>query len=174
VSEPKPVRDYQPRESRLLAEWLAKTYPDGGYRTHVRLGPPVTNTLGEFASAEELNLIGAAFRRWADAVVMLPDVLAVVEAKMVLKPDVIGQLELYLELVGKTPELAAWSDRPNQGWIVCGVSDPATATMAARRGYRVIVYRPPWFDEWLLVLRRRETRAPTQVVYGNNSDEGSE
>jgi hypothetical protein len=160
----KPTRDYQPRETRLLAEWLAKTFPEGGYRTHVRLGPIITNASGRFASAAELNLIGQAFRRWADAVVFLPDRLAVVEAKLVLDPRVIGQLELYLDLVNKTPELEPFANLPPEGWIVCGVSDPATEVLAARRGYRVIVYRPAWWDEWLAVLERRQRRGPTAPV----------
>jgi hypothetical protein len=169
MTDSPPKRDYQPRESRLLSEWLGRSFPNEIVMTHVRLGPPVTNAAGRFASAEELRLIGAAFRRWADAVVVLPELLAVVEAKMVLNPNVIGQLELYLELVAKTPELAPWKDLPTQGWIVCGVSDPATEVLASRRGYRVITYRPAWFDEWLAVLRRRENRAPTQVVYGEET-----
>jgi hypothetical protein len=153
----------------LLGEYVAATWPNGHVMMHKRLGPPITNDSGQFASAEELDLVGGAFRRWADAVIIEQTRLIVLEAKMVLHPAVIGQLELYLELVPKTPELAEYSQLPAVGAIVCGVSDPATAQLAARRGYTVTTYRPTWFDEWLLILRRRERRAPTQVVYGDDS-----
>jgi hypothetical protein len=169
VTEPKPIRDYQPRESRLLAEYVAATWPNALVKLHCRLGPPVTNETGQFQSQEELNLLGGAFRRWADAVIVEPTRVIVLEAKMVLHPAVIGQLELYLELVPRTPELAPFLDRPAVGMIVCGQPDPATVSLATRRGYTVATFRPAWFDEWLAVLRRRERRAPTQEVYADQT-----
>jgi hypothetical protein len=169
MTEPKPTRDYQPRESRLLAEYVAATWPNALVKLHCRLGPPVTNESGQFASAQELNLLGGAFRRWADAVIVEPTRLIVLEAKMVGTPAVIGQLELYLELVPRTPELAGYLDRPLVGMIVFGVEDPATSALARRRGYTVATFRPAWFDEWLQILDRRHRRAPTQVVYGDES-----
>jgi len=170
MAESPPRRDYTPRETRLVAEYVARTWPEGGWSLHQRLGPPIRSERGQFLSQAELDMVGQVYRRWADAVIVEPTRTIVLEGKMVLQPAVISQLELYLELVPQTPELTAYLDRPREGWILCAIEDPATKAMAIRRGLRVVTFRPPWVDEYLNVLRVRERRAPVQPVFAGDEE----
>lgn len=166
-----PRRDWTPRETRLVAEYVARAFPDARVILHPRLGPPLPRSdLGRF-SEDEARAVGHVLRRYADAIVVERDRLLVVEAKIILEPGVISQLLLYLELVKTTPELEQFRGRPLQGLIVCSVLDEATVALAARSGLRVVTWRPPWVDEYLAVLAVRDRRGARQPVPGLTEEE---
>lgn len=168
-----PRRDWTPRETRLVAEYVVRAFPDARVILHPRLGPPLPRSdLGRF-SEDEARVVGHILRRYADAIVVERDRLLVVEAKIVLEPGVISQLLLYLELVKTTPELEPYGGRPVEGLIVCAVLDEATAALAVRSGLRVVTYRPPWIDEYLAVLAVRDRRGARQPVPGLTEEEPS-
>jgi hypothetical protein len=173
MTEPTPKRDWTPREMRLVAEYAARTWPEGGYWTNFRLGPPIVRDAGRFASDAEARMASQAFRRWVDLLVVEPHRLIVCEAKIVAAPGALAQIEVYLDLVAATPELAPYSDRPAVGMFLCAVPDPTVTALATRKGFEVVVFHPPWVDEFMLILERRERRAPTQTVYGPTEGGGS-
>ena len=65
-------RDWQPREQRLCSEFIARFYADYESRTHVHLGAPPPRFAGRYTTDAQARLLGV-FRRWADAVVLMPD-----------------------------------------------------------------------------------------------------
>jgi hypothetical protein len=170
MADPAVRRDYTPREMRLVSEYAAITWPNGGYWTHKRLGPPITNSAGQYMTQDEAAAVGSVFRRWADLIAVEPTQLIVCEGKMIAQPGAVSQLELYMDLIATTPELEPYSDRQIVGRLLCAIPDPATTALAARHGITVAVFRPPWVDVYLAVLRRRENRAPTQLVYPDGSE----
>ena len=144
-------RDWQPREQRLVAEFIAKFYPDQESRTHVHLGSTPKRLKGRWATNEDGRLVGV-FRRWADALVFLPDRLILIEGKILPQPGVLSQLMLYEELIPKTPELAEHREKPIEKMLVCAIEDKLISALARREGIQVRIFHPAWIDEYMKIL----------------------
>ena len=142
---------------QMLSEYLAATYPHDQVRLRIRMGTvqlPATGGLPE----RDTRGVNVGFLRWADAVVVTPSELIVIEGKMRADPGSVSQLELYRDLVPKTQELLPFLSRRVVAELVVSVEDPAVTALAARRSIRVRVYRPAWFAEWAASRVRRESR----------------
>lgn len=144
-------RDWQPRETRLVSEFVARFYPYCESRTHVHLGSTPPRLKGKFISEETARLVGV-FRRWADAIVFMPNRLILIEGKILPVPGVISQLKLYEELIPKTPELSEYRELPIEKLIVCAIEDPVITELARREGILVTIFRPSWINEYMKKL----------------------
>ena len=144
-------RNWAPREQRLVSEFVARFYPDHESRTHVHLGSTPPRFRGRYASAPEERLVGV-FRRWADALVFLPDRIVLIEAKILPQPGVLSQLSLYAELIPKTPELQEHWSKPVEKVLVCAIEDPLISELARREGVRVVIFRPRWITNYLKIV----------------------
>jgi len=151
-------RQWQPREMRLVSEFLAKHYARYPTQTRVRLGSIHPELKPELLSEAEQRAVGM-WRRWADAIVFMPDRLILIEAAIRPSPGDISQLELYEHLLPKTPELATHKAKPIEKLLVFALEDPVVVSMARDRGIRVVYFHPGWIDEYLKVLYARERRA---------------
>src|ERR1051326_1760258 len=105
----------RPWEEEMLGEYLARFHARDRVIQRVRLGPLASQNPDTTLDEAEARLVGAAFRRWADAVVITPVVCYVVEAAMIPDPGDISRVESYLELVRISPELDAWKGRSWRG-----------------------------------------------------------
>ena len=152
-------RDWTPRETRLVAEWVVRTYPNALVRFRVDVGnlKPALESTG--LTAAELRGLGRS-RRWVDAMVVESHVVHLVEGKIRLSPGALEQLELYRELFPLTPELAHLQHLPLELHLVFAVEDPILSAIARRRGVHVHTYNPPWVAAYLAQLSARERRAP--------------
>jgi len=146
-------------ELRMIGEWLAQTFPDAEWRTNVRLGELQPRDLQGRYTYDELAGLGV-WRRWVDAIVILPDRLLLVEAVLRAHPGKLSVLDLYESLVPHTPELAAYHDRRVQKILLYAVPDPAVDALAGRHQILAIQYVPTFVDAWLATLRPRDQRAP--------------
>lgn len=143
----------------MISEYIAFRYPSAISWQRVRLGIYEPETpLGEL-TASEIRAIGV-WRRWADAVVISPRELIVIEGA--IRPELgdISKLEGYLRLVPLTPELHPYLPRIIVGELVYAIEDPLVVAMARERGLRPVQFKPLWLDEYLKVLFPRERRAP--------------
>ena len=152
-------------ETRLLSEYLALTYPEDLVFERLRLGAAAPLMPSAEMTPAELAMVGV-FRRWADAVVVTPEDLIIVEAKVRSSPTAIGQLTLYQTLLASTPELKPYLARRQVLELVVAVEDPAVSRLCASNGIRCRVYRPAWLPEYLAALGRRETRPPRDFEAG--------
>lgn len=152
-------RKWQPRELRMISEWLAQTYPEAAYETRVRLGRIEPRQEGAFVSDEEARMLGV-FRRWADAIVYMPDRLILVEAAIRPEPGDISKLELYERLIPNTPELADFASLPVEKILLYAMPDDLLLTLAREHGIKVQYFRPGWVEEYLKELYPRERRSP--------------
>lgn len=152
-------RAWQEREMRMLAEWLVLTYAGQHYYTRVRLGRYPESLEWEGLPEEERRMLGV-YRRWADAVVVLPDRLLLIEAAIRPDPGDISQLELYAALLPYTPEFKEHKAKPIELLLLYSLEDPVLLRMARERDIKVIYYRPAWLQEYLDILYPRERRAP--------------
>lgn len=152
-------RSYTPWETMMLSEWVARTFGDVEWRTHVHLGPHIPrNGEGRF-SDEELRLLGV-WRRWADAIVFLRDRLVLVEAVMAAHPGKLSTLALYEKLLPQTPELREYVALPVQKVMLYVLEDPVLNILAREQNILPIQFVPSFFDEWFAKLRHRDRRTP--------------
>lgn len=156
---PKEKRKWQPREIRLVDEFLVEYYPGQHYMTRVRLGSTHPGLPIEGLPENEKNMLGV-WRRWADAVVFMPDHLILIEGAIRPSPGDISLLEVYEFLIPHTPELAEWRNRHIEKVLVYALEDPLTIALARQKGIKVIFFRPPWINDYLKALYHRERRAP--------------
>jgi len=141
-------RNWAPREQRLVSEFVARYYKEYESRTHVHLGATHPRLRGRFAKPEDDRLVGV-FRRWADAIVIMPDRIVLIEGKILPQPGVISQLALYEMLLPKTPELAEHKDKPVEKLLICAIEDPLITELARTEGIRVVIFIPRWIKAYL-------------------------
>lgn len=153
-------REWQPREQRLVAEYLAKFYPKYEVRTRVHIGYVQPRLMGKFVSEATERLVGV-FRNWVDAVIIMPDKLVMIEAKILPRPGVVGQILFYEGQLPFTPEFAEHKHKPIESVLLCAIEDPRLTKFAREHGIRVVVYRPKWIDAYLKIVYARE-RTPSQ------------
>ena len=137
----------------MLAEYLAAAFPTARVINRQRLGPDGATYSDPRLTDAERRLLGAAFRRWADAVVIDGNVLVVIETAMVPDPRDISLVQTYLKLVDVTPELGEFRALPRRGRLVWAVDDQYSRAVAVAAGLEVVLFRPSNFGEWLTAKR---------------------
>jgi hypothetical protein len=145
------TRSNRQPEARLVSEFAAVRWPRARVIVRARLGavslPVDTSSL----PAGMQRMIGN-WRRWADLLVVEPDVVWVVEGKIRPNPGAVSQVEALVRLFPSTPELADIAARPCRGMLVFAIRDGMTEALAAERGITCELYRPPWIEEYLMTL----------------------
>jgi len=155
----KEKRGWQPRELRLISEYLAKYYGKYPTYTRVRLGAIHPDLLLPELTPEERRML-SVWKRWADAVVVTPTKLILIEGAIFPDPGDISKLLLYRELLKVTPEFEEWRDLPIEMQIVVAIEDPLLSKIARESGILVRVFKPPWIKDYLEIVARRARRAP--------------
>jgi len=99
--------------------------------------------------------------RWADAVVIQPSVITVVEGKLRASEFLkgLGELQVYTHLVGHTPEFKPMMPREVVGRLVIPILDPVVELIARQGNLDVAVYKPSFWTEYTAVLQPRQTRS---------------
>lgn len=156
-------RVWQPREMRLCSEYCSLYHYKGRILTRVRLGPFPSELLKYVSAEEEANMV-TVWRRWADAIVIYPDKVILIECAIRPNPGKIAQLELYKQLYYKTPEFDSIKHLPLEMELVYAIEDPATVELAKQKGIRTVYYKPIWIEEYINQLYPRERRGPIQPI----------
>jgi len=152
-------RKWEPRELRLLSEYLMERYPTAIHLVRVRLG--TLEPEGEHGplTPEELRALGV-LRRWADAIVVTKTEMILIEAA--IRPDTgeASKLKVYADLVPLTPELEPYRDLPLRLELVYAVHDPVVIRYCEREGIRCVHFCPDWVLDYLRELAERKRIAP--------------
>jgi len=141
-------RTYVPAETRLLSEWIAKFHRDDQVLIHVYVGSIPLEQLGKKLTQAEIQMLGVR-RRWVDAIIIYPDHVELIEAKIITTPDVWAQLIHYISLFPGTPELAQYSRLPVEGVVLTAISDPTITALMRQHGIKEIVWTPDWIQGYL-------------------------
>lgn len=151
------TRLWQPREARLISEWISKTYPDDVVMYRVRLGGPPTWAIPSIADGvpEEIYMI---YQRWADAIIVRKIELIIIEGKIRLAPGVISQIKLYEQLLPKTPRFSEFKELPIRLIILTAMRDPEVELLAASEGIEIVVFSPDWVIDYLKEIKRYRER----------------
>jgi hypothetical protein len=146
-------------ELRYVSEFAARTYPDEQVFTYVRLGKDPAIGREEELSEEELRMLRVGMR-WADCVVIRAREILIIEGKLKpgMYPEGIAKLEIYTRIARKTPDLAQYLPRKIVGAMLVPTDDPITAMIAREKGFRWIVWKPDWFQEFQASLTPRAKR----------------
>jgi len=147
-------------EAEYVSEYCAATFPGSTVVFHCRLGTwPGPLTAAELSPEEQAML--KVRMRWADAVVILPGMLVVIEGKLRASEFLkgLGELQLYTHLVRHTPEFAKFKDRTVVGRLLLPFEDPAVALMARQNDIEVAIHKPTFWDAYLTAIQPRQARS---------------
>lgn len=126
-------------ENEMAREYIEKFYSDRMHWYRIEVGE-IPDKLDD--------PIYTKVRRWADAIVVMPDHVLIIELKMIAKPEVTAQLANYIELFRETPMFQDQRELPVKGRVVCALVDEKTKSFIERGGFEVEVYKPANFDLW--------------------------
>lgn len=132
-------RKYEPRETRLINEWVKGNYPEALQWRLPRLGP-IPGTEGD--------KYYKGLRRWCDYVIFVKDTVFIIEAKMRPKPEGLAELEVYDRLFPKTPEFKELWNKPRKLVYLTTKHDDIIAELSAEKNIEFVVYAPEWVKEW--------------------------
>lgn len=126
-------------ERILVKEYIQANYANVPHWIRVEVGPiPGTDN----------PLLFSRLRRWADAVIIMPDHILVIEAKMKADVNVIGQLLLYASLVPQTPLFARYAKLPVKAKVVTAMITDEVRRAIESAGIEVEVFKPSNFEQW--------------------------
>ncbi len=154
-----PRNKRQEWEAEYVSEYCQRTFGHVPVIYHARLGTwPTPLTAPELLPEEQMML--RVRMRWADAVVILPNALIIIEGKL-RAPEFLkglGELIVYTHLIRHTPEYEKFLDRRIEGRLVIPIEDPTVMTLARKYGLTVDVYQPSFWTQYVQQIFKRVSR----------------
>ena len=147
-------------EAEYVAEYCSQAFPGEKVIYHCRLGTwPSPLTAGELTDEEQAML--KVRMRWADAVILLPGKIIVVEGKLRASEFLkgVGELQLYTHLVPHTEEFTAWKGTQVVGRLLIPFEDPAVIAITRQQGIETAVYKPKFWKDFIAAIQPRQGRA---------------
>jgi len=144
-------------ERLLCSQFVAEHYPRA--RTYIQqyVGPNHPEIPEGELTVGERNAMGTGRRR-ADAILILPDKIVLLETYVHVQLGKLSQLMTYRELLPLTPELKEYVHLPIEAILVGAQRDPILDQMAARFDIKVVIFRPKWALAYLDELAARKSR----------------
>lgn len=146
-------------ESRLVSEYLADRYKGAQWFVNLRIGATEVMAGIDYTDPGQVGLVRNR-NRFADAVVVTPTEVVVLEVTMYRADAKVGQLQGYMLVVRETPALKPYLDRPFFGELVSGQHDAVAEAICRRVGLRYVHYEPAWIDNFYAAYPDRKRRAP--------------
>jgi len=154
-------------ERRKRREWEAEfvsEYADAAFKGqtvifHCRLGTWPGPLTSPDLTEEERRMLRVRMR-WADAVVIMPERILVVEGKLRASEFLkgLGELLVYTHLIRVTPEFEKFRGFPVVGRLLLPIPDPVVEAVARSQGLQVQVFRPTFWEEFLEAIQPRQAR----------------
>lgn len=125
---------------RILAyEYIKTNYANIPHWIRVEVGP---------LPEGDNPLLFSRLRRWADAIIIMPDHIKVLECKMKADVSVIGQVLLYASLVPQTPLFARYAHLPVKPVVVTAMITDEVKQAIESAGIEVVIFKPSNFEQW--------------------------
>ena len=147
-------------EAEYVSEYCAAVFPATPVIFHCRLGTwPQPLTAPELSPEERAML--RVRMRWADAVVIQPHRLIVIEGKLRASEFLkgLGELLVYTQLVAHTPEFEKFKNRRVTGRLLIPIADPVVDMVGRQQNLEIAVYKPKFWDEFKTAVQPRQARA---------------
>lgn len=149
--------------TNLLHEWISVAHPTAVVKYEMRLGPTVLSTPG-FPLSPAVEAMLRNSNLYADAVVIEPTTIEVVEAKMIGFPGAVSQLRAYAMLVMGTPELRSHIGKQLIERHLWAVDNELARQMAQNQGQVVTIFTPQWVTTYLETrYRNQPSLAPDET-----------
>jgi len=152
-------QEREPREMRLVTEYIAKVYPKFQTITRARLGGTHPSLLSMDLSAAEKRML-TVWRRWCDALIFTPRKVILLEAAILPSAGDISILKHYGYLFGHTPEYKDFWSYELQLELLYAIEDPVVTKLAKMDDIKCSQYYPDWLTEYVKGLYGRKQRAP--------------
>lgn len=133
-------------ETRMTAEYLLQEFSQFPHMSAVPLGV-VSEALMTTEGYEKAIRMSRPYRPEADAIVILPRHLLLIECKVWRIIDGLHKLPGYKSLIPVTPELQQYMPREIIMRLVVGWTNTNLEIMARAAGVEVKLYAPPWLAE---------------------------
>ena len=141
-------------EERLVTEYMATHHRGAHHMIRVRLGalPPEQRALTEMGFP---HAIYGVVRHWADALAIYETTVHLIEAKIKLRADALGQILLYDRLFEETPELSEHAGKARVLEVIYVQGDPDVERLLKDNQVHPIRFAPTWAVEAYLRRARR-------------------
>jgi len=133
-------------EPRWVSWYIKEYYPDAEVRLRCPLGS-IPAELVEFYGPAKAAKVYRPSRLEVDALVIEPDELILIEAKIFKYMDGLSKLPIYKAAARKAPELQVFKDRPIRMHLLLPVAIPSIVEVAPDVGVEVKTAAPPWLME---------------------------
>jgi len=151
------VRKTQQVETRLVAEYVKSQYSKFPSITAQPVGVVSQELMAEVGYTKAIR-ISRPNRPEVDAIVILPNYLVLIEAKVWHIVDGMAKLPLYKSLIPYTPELKEYMPRDVIMELVVPWSNPNLEIMCRDHGIVLKVFTPAWINEVVNRVTNYSTR----------------
>jgi hypothetical protein len=141
-------RGYTDRELRLVTEWSARTWPGARVIQRYRINLPPPFVPQGWTLDDVLRLMKPT-GFMVDAVVVVPGITFLVEAKTDNESQAIGQLAYYTWLIAKYSKLQEFPTENIQPVLLYARINPELEAFATSLGIAVEHYSPEWIQTFL-------------------------
>ena len=144
------VKSNRQGETQLLAEWLTTFAAGVPSKTHVFVGDQTVVFQGQPMNPARFKAF-EVWSDWADARIVFPSEVWLVEAKIVGTAAGYGQLLDYTWQYPQSADYQPYQGKPVVGVLLCAYERPRTAQRFGALGIRTIVFTPTWAEKALSV-----------------------
>jgi hypothetical protein len=170
----------QAYEPRLVTEYVSQTWPDATVLYDVPLGPVPQNLAQKVGEAQAARIARTARPR-ADAIIVLPSEIVLLEGKIMDVNQGLGMLYLYKLALPQTPELqqyltsdtyiaahidmdtgnltAKYATKPIRMMLVAANPPEWATTICDHTDIEVVQFCPSWATEYMAWRNREGTKA---------------
>ena len=156
-------RKYRNVHEWYLAEYLGMNYPPGTWMTNVSLGK-VQMDFSKLITKEEAAYISRPLAAKADAIILLPAKVIIIECMIRHEPGALEDLVKYGMLFRETPQFKAHWNKPIELVLLTPLDAPFYERLAKKFGIRVEKYKPAWIFEYLHSYPRKYWRGKLTSV----------
>ncbi len=153
MAETAPRVPYQQRERRYVVEYVMLAYPNCPVFFNLRVGA-LPQDLARRYPGQDMDRLARVWKRFADAVVVLPDSLVLIETKLRRPTEAIGEIISYRAVLWETPELQAYGKLPVRCELVTVQDDPQLRPALVAQGIQIVIYAPQWALDYLREVNR--------------------
>lgn len=133
-------------ERALIAEWISSLPSTWPTKTQVKVGTDPLFSDGKRLTPAQSRAL-SVWSDWADARIVTPSEVWIVEGKLVATASAYGQVLDYLDQYPNGDDYKQWSPRPIVGIVLAQATRPRLANLFARMGIRTIQFSPSWSVE---------------------------
>jgi hypothetical protein len=135
-------------EQKYISEFIAKFYPNP---VRVMLQVPMGDTPHSHAKGRA-DVTAKWFWRYgprADAIVIMPDKLVLIEAETRRPVVGLSELDVYSREIDRSPHLFPYNKLPKEIVLVSPIFDRHVAEVCEAKGFKYVIFHPDWIDEHL-------------------------